>query len=299
MRRVFLLLILIYAGRIPLFAIDWPLETIIVTATFGEHRGDHFHSGIDLGGGEQSVYPISPGELVFSYREDLDFSSLPIGLGNFIVLQHQGGIRSLYSHLQESSLDSERKLYDRSESLGIVGSSGYSSGKHLHLSIIDSQMGTIINPLLLLPPRSDSQPPVIKEVMIRSGQDMLVLEEGMRLRSGEVEVYGNLYDLREDVTFLWKLAPYEVFLSQDGREISSFIFDSIHTRSGQPQPPSAAQSELVLLNSEKSFDDIYYSDWLFRLGQVKLIPGETSLTVIASDFSGNESSRNYTLIVVD
>ena len=118
MRRSLPVFLLICLGGVVLFAFDWPLERIVLTSTFGEHRRDHFHAGIDLGGGEQPVFPISSGELVFFYREGEDFSSLPVGLGTFLVLQHQGGIRSLYAHLAEGTLDPIRRLYDRSRPSG-------------------------------------------------------------------------------------------------------------------------------------------------------------------------------------
>jgi hypothetical protein len=295
MRRSAILLLLIYFGGCFVFAFDWPVDRVVLTSTFAEHRGDHFHAGIDLGGGEQPVLPISPGELVFFYREG-DYSSAPVGLGNFLVLQHQGGIRSLYAHLADGSMNPGQTTYDRSQPLGAVGSSGYSSGKHLHLTIIDTEMGTIINPLLLLPPLSDGQAPEVKEVYIQNGQDLVALQEGMSVRGSgtEVELFAAIYDLREDVSFLWKLAPYKVFLSQDGRGVSSFTFDSLNGAQAAEQTP-----ELVLTNSEKVFEDVYRSPWLLKLGRISLVPGETTLTVFASDFTGNESSAEFTLNVME
>ncbi len=295
MRKSLAVILFICIGGSLLPAFEWPVDQIVLTATFGEHRGDHFHGGIDLGGGEQPIYPISPGELVFSYREGEDYTSMPTGLGNFLVLQHQGGIRSLYAHLAEGSLDPRRRNYDRSLALGTVGSSGYSSGTHLHLTIIDTEMGTIINPLLLLSPLADGQAPEIKEVYLQSGQERISLEDGMSLSPGEGQLFATVYDIREDVTFLWKLAPYKVFLSQDGREITSFTFDSLYSA---PQPAQDSRN-LVLMNTEREFADVYESSWLFRLGEVNLVPGETTLTVFAADFAGNESFKEYTLTVLE
>jgi hypothetical protein len=295
MRRVLVVCLFSCIGGCLLLAFDWPLDQIVLTSTFGEHRGDHFHAGIDLGGGEQPIYPISPGELVFFFREGEDYSSLPTGLGNFLVLQHQGGIQSLYAHLAEGSMDPNRRNYDRSRALGDVGSSGYSSGKHLHLTIIDTEMSTIINPLLLLPPLNDGQAPEIREVYLQSGQERVSLEDGMSLNRSEGQLFATVYDLREDVTFLWKLAPYKVFLSQDGREISAFTFDSLYNA-----PAAAGGSQnLVLMNTERDFSDVYESSWLLRLGGINLVPGETTLTVFAADFAGNESFKEYTLTVLE
>jgi hypothetical protein len=295
MRRLRVAALFVSIGGCLLLAFDWPLDQVVLTSTFGEHRGDHFHAGIDLGGGEQPIYPISPGELVFLYREDEDYTSVPTGLGNFLVLQHQGGILSLYAHLAEGSLEPNRRLYDRSRALGTVGSSGYSSGKHLHLTIIDTEMSTIINPLLLLPPLPDGQAPEIKEVYLQSGQELIDLEDGMSLSRVEGQLFATVYDLREDVSFLWKLAPYKVFLFQDGREVSSFTFDSLY------RMPLAERSseDLVLMNTEMDFSDVYESSWRLSLGEINLVAGETTLTIFAADFAGNESFTEYTLRVLE
>lgn len=295
MKRLVLVFLFVLIGSCLLLAFEWPLDQIILTSTFGEHRGDHFHGGIDLGGGEQPIYPISPGEVVFHFREGEDYTSLPTGLGNFLVLQHQGGVRSLYAHLAEGSLDPNRKFYDRSRALGAVGSSGYSSGKHLHLTIIDTEMGTIINPLLLLPPMPDEQAPEIKGLYLQIGQERITLQDGMSLNRSEGRLFATVYDLREDVSFLWKLAPYKVFLYQDGKEISSFTFDSLYSA-----PASAESSDnLVLVNTEMDFSDVYDSPWRLSLGSINLIPGETTLAVFAADFTGNESFKEYTLTVLE
>jgi hypothetical protein len=58
--------VLVAAGT-PLFGLDWPVAARIITGTFGEDRGDHFQDGIDIGGGNQDVHAVLPGELVFRY----------------------------------------------------------------------------------------------------------------------------------------------------------------------------------------------------------------------------------------
>ncbi len=98
------LLLLCLLWGLPAGGLDWPLERVVLTATFGESRGDHFHAGIDLGGGEQAVRPIAAGEVVFAHEEGEDYSSVPIGLGSFLVLEHKGGVRSIYGHLQAGSM---------------------------------------------------------------------------------------------------------------------------------------------------------------------------------------------------
>jgi hypothetical protein len=70
--------------------------------------------------------------------------------------------------------------------------------------------------------------------------------------------------------------------------------DGLHERLGKTGAP-----ELVLLESNRGFRDVFEGEWLLRLGEVKLIPGQTTLTVFAADFAGNESSRELRLNVSD
>ena len=305
MKRLLLCLVLLAACIFGTRAFEWPLEDPTVTATFGEHRGDHFHSGVDLGGGEQPVFPIANGELVYFYEEGSGPGLLPSGLGNYVVLQHQGGIRSLYSHLKGGSLAELQKSVTGKTRIGLVGESGYSAGKHLHLSIIDTEMGTVINPFLVLPPVSDKQIPTIKDVYVRRGRELIRLADKPVLRRGEVEVLASVYDVRPDVSFLWRMAPYKVYLYQDGREKVSLVFGSFHERragSRQTKESTFAPgtvSELTLVGGEQSFQAVYEDQWLFRLGFVTLTPGETTLEVFAADFSGNESSREFQIRVTE
>jgi hypothetical protein len=282
------------AVALPAAGFDWPLAKVVLTATFGESRGDHFHTGVDLGGGDQEVRPIAAGEVVFSYEEGEDRGCLPVGLGSFLVLQHQGGVRSLYGHLESGSMRRDRVLFDGSEVLGRVGATGYSLGKHLHLTIIDSEMRSLINPLAVLPPLPDRQAPVAKDLELRSGREAVPVRSGSSFRQGTAQVLAQLYDLREDVSFAWRMAVYRVSLYQDGREVASLRLDGLHEKL-RPDGTSA----LCLLESGLSFGELYEAEWLLRIGEVKLVPGQTTLSLFAADYAGNESSRDFLLSVTD
>jgi hypothetical protein len=282
------------AAALPAAAFDWPLAKVVLTATFGESRGDHFHAGVDLGGGDQEVRPIAAGEVVFSFEEGEDRGSVPVGLGSFLVLQHQGGVRSLYAHLESGSMRRDRVRFDGSEVLGRVGATGYSLGKHLHLTIIDTEMRSLINPLAVLPPLSDRQAPVVKDLELRSGREPVPVRSGASFRQGTAQVLAQLYDLREDVSFAWRMAVYRVSLHQDGREVASLRLDGLHEKLRRDGTPA-----LCLLESGLSFDELYEGDWLLRIGEVKLVPGQTTLSLFVADYAGNESSRDFLLNVTD
>jgi hypothetical protein len=271
----------------PAAGLDWPVRRPVLTATFGEERTDHFHNGIDLGGGEQDVLAVLPGEVVFRSEEESDYTSLPRGVGSFVVLRHADGIESVYCHLKKGSMDARRDRYAASEKIGIMGETGYSEGTHLHFIVLDSETSSFVNPLALLPPLADGQAPVIRRVWLAVGDRQRPLEQGGEAGPGRVEVLADLFDPRADVSFLWPMAPYTVLLSLDGREIARLAFDALQVADGRA----------LLRGTRLTAADVYTAEGLMRLGSVDLRPGASRLLLTARDFAGNEASRDIVFSV--
>jgi murein DD-endopeptidase MepM/ murein hydrolase activator NlpD len=82
------------------------------------------HGGLDLGAKEGSlVSACASGRVVFAARRILT--------GNTIVIEHLPGLFSIYMHL--SAIDvSEGEVVDSGQRIGLVGSTGFSTGPHLH-----------------------------------------------------------------------------------------------------------------------------------------------------------------------
>ncbi len=270
-------------------ALDWPVEKRIVTGTFGEDRGDHFHAGLDIGGGPQEVHPVLPGELVFRYDEGRSFTSVPRGTGSFVVLHHGQDILTLYCHLAEGSLGRVRTTYIPTDLIGIIGETGQADGKHLHFSVYDMEESAAINPLTLLPAVPDTQPPVIRRILLVAGNARQDLETGASIASGKFDVLAEIYDLREDVRFHSALAPYGVSLGLDGKEIGRILFDTLQVKEG-----SAVLGAVGLTRS-----GVYDLDHLVRCGSIDLRAGASRLRVVARDFAGNETVKEVSFTVHD
>lgn len=68
------------------------------------------------------------------------------GIANHVILEHEGGVRSLYWHLMQDSVIVEIGQELRcGERLGTIGSSGYSSAPHLHFEVQDAS-GQVVDP---------------------------------------------------------------------------------------------------------------------------------------------------------
>ncbi len=108
-----------------------PLDYIMITSHYG-YRQDpftkcqRFHDGIDLRCGNGLVYSMLPGRVAAVHHGDT-------GYGNYVVLDH-GSLRCLYGHLSEIYAK-EGSLVDAGAVVGRVGSTGRSTGTHLHIRL--------------------------------------------------------------------------------------------------------------------------------------------------------------------
>ena len=111
----------------------WPLPgNYRITSPYG-YRTDPingqtaYHNGVDVGAptGTQ-VHAVYDGEVAWAY-----YSS---SAGNWIGIDHGDGIYSIYMHCS-SLLVSEGQKVSMGDVIGLVGSTGRSTGPHLHFSI--------------------------------------------------------------------------------------------------------------------------------------------------------------------
>lgn len=110
-----------------------------------------FHPGIDIDGKTgDPVYPISVGkvEAVQHYRFFINSEIATRDYGNAVLVDHGNGYKSLYAHLSKIYVEEGQEVTTDTE-LGEMGSTGHSTGDHLHLEIRDH--GRPISPLTILP----------------------------------------------------------------------------------------------------------------------------------------------------
>lgn len=107
----------------------------IVTQFF--HYG---HYGIDIANPKlPPIYAADQGRVV-----RVRYSGWNGGYGNYLVVEHEGGIQTLYAHLHKIYVK-KGDLVDRGQAIGQMGNTGRSTGTHLHFELIDN--GRKKNPL--------------------------------------------------------------------------------------------------------------------------------------------------------
>ena len=131
----------------------WPIEPVVITSPFGHRvhpisRTYRFHSGLDLlAEPAQAVHAAFDGVVVFSAWGG--------AYGKQVELQHDPRITTRYSHLQ-TLLVGEGKRVKKGEVIGLAGSTGLSTGVHLHFELLRNGMPE--DPEWALGPQNETSP---------------------------------------------------------------------------------------------------------------------------------------------
>jgi len=119
----------------------WPVDGY-VTGYFGELRsGGYIHKGLDIAAASGSnIYAPGSGTVIFTGWQG--------GYGNTVMIHHGSGITTLYGHLKKI-LVKKGQIVSRGDVIGLVGSTGRSTGPHLHYEIRIN--GKRVDPMNYLP----------------------------------------------------------------------------------------------------------------------------------------------------
>lgn len=121
------------SGRVS--GLSWPISGPI-TSYYGSRWGS-FHTGIDIDGVTGQPYEAAASGTV-------TFAGYDGGYGYCIIIDHGNGVATRYGHSSKLKVHAGQHV-SKGQIIGLVGSTGHSTGSHLHFEIIIN--GSTVNPL--------------------------------------------------------------------------------------------------------------------------------------------------------
>lgn len=133
---------------------DWPVPGYTnITSSYGSRNGT-MHNGIDISSSGISGKPIvaaKAGKVIevctsCTHNYGKNYScGCGGGYGNYVVIQHYDGTKTRYAHCSKVNVSVNQSVYN-GQNIATVGSTGHSTGAHLHFEVY-SNSTTRINPL--------------------------------------------------------------------------------------------------------------------------------------------------------
>lgn len=125
--------------------VAWPAKGVY-TLEFGESSGFQiFHTGLDVANAQGKIGdPINamlPGKIIYA-------GEIYWGYGKHIIIDHGKNITTLYAHLDKIFVVKGQEIPDTKQVIGRMGSTGWSTGPHLHFEI--RVYGIPVNPRTFL-----------------------------------------------------------------------------------------------------------------------------------------------------
>lgn len=124
----------------------FPVKNSWITSGFGYRRlfGSKFHYGID--------FDLETGDEVMAAMDGtVRIARYNNGYGNFVIISHEGGLETLYGHLSELWVSEGTKIKS-GEVIGLGGSTGRSTGSHLHFEL--RIFGEQVDPARIISPET-------------------------------------------------------------------------------------------------------------------------------------------------
>jgi murein DD-endopeptidase MepM/ murein hydrolase activator NlpD len=131
--------------------LSWPMTGFRITQPFGPTsillepalgQYAHFHTGVDL------AAPLGTDVTAAADGVVVAVGHTGVGYGNYVIIAHGGGIESLYGHLLETEVLVGDHVI-RGQRIGREGSTGFSTGPHLHFEL--RLKDQVVDPMPYLP----------------------------------------------------------------------------------------------------------------------------------------------------
>lgn len=290
MQRVLRTLSCLFAASLgaAAFAADWPTANSPILLSFGQNDSGRAIVGMVFAA-QGTVRSADAGEVVFKSKQGSEgVGGLPQPLGDWVAVDHGGGIVGIYAHLNGIDAAGGSAIVEKNAVLGSAGATGWSSEEGYFFALHDNPERRWVNPTMITVARPDAKAPQIKNVVLvsREGQSY-PLATTRSLRQGSYRVVVEAYDA-EDQSPGRLIAPQRLSFMVNGTEQGALHLETIKAENG---------SLTVWAQTPVTADKVYLKSGAYEIGEAKLTRGRASLEAIARDAAGNERSANFTLQV--
>jgi murein DD-endopeptidase MepM/ murein hydrolase activator NlpD len=128
------------AGWATRLGLDFTPRRPVQGGTFTSRHGVDNHHGIDLSLEEGSQIVAAVGGTIITNSNDGSWND---GYGNFVKILGDDGNTYYYAHMSNTANNSVGSRVEAGDLIGYVGSTGYSTGNHLHFEIRDPNGGQL------------------------------------------------------------------------------------------------------------------------------------------------------------
>ncbi|MDL2327432.1 M23 family metallopeptidase [Ruminococcaceae bacterium OttesenSCG-928-A11] len=109
--------------------------------TNGDYSNGRPHWGMDIAAMENS-------DVIAPNRGRVVFADYLLAVGWTVIIEHGGGLKSYYYHMNELMVEADQ-MVEQGDLIGLVGSTGYSTGAHLHFEMRMGGNASVISPSML------------------------------------------------------------------------------------------------------------------------------------------------------
>lgn len=303
-----------------------PLDIpLILSGNFGEFRGSHFHTGIDIKTQGREGFPV----LAAADGKVERVKVSPWGYGNAIYIKHSDGSSTVYAHLREFAPEVQDWVkskqykgrvfsidvapdnefnFSAGDTIGWSGNSGSSGGPHLHFEVRDPAQHPV-NPLHWDLPVSDKRPPEVGNLKVIPVGSNGLENTGLSIdaKAGDTtlvyagEVHLGVYSIDRLDGASNVCGVYNIEVEIDGERYFSCTIDTLDFSVNKDMnahvyyPTWKKGRKSVHRFNKLPGDRLPIYNYLSENKLVLAVDSTMTIDVVCKDVHGNSTSRSYVI----
>lgn len=272
-------------------SLEWPVSVLRIESTFGSPGQGYILSGIHVSSRQSKVVAGAKGDIIFLQRNTGKNTALPRALGSMVVLGHDNGMEMVIAGLDRLALDSSASQISAGQTVGFLTASVASPNPQSFIAVYDTTNEHWVNPLLVLPHLPGDVLIPEPTVFLADSQSMQRLGTTEAVNQGlyTVKVALDERDGAKASQFRTLVrAPYAIQVLIDGKDIANRSFDMLWWKDG---------ARRLFVPGLAAIQDIYDVSGMFKIADVFLTRGKTTIGVIISTAYGKIRKSEWTVQV--